>query len=344
MHQVHLRHTQDEEGFNDKGQKEMRQAGSDRFNDKGQPVLETRQNGRQHETYGTYHVSDLNIAQMRDRTAPGEGGRAVQRWKDENDGRDPDFDAIRGEMADRKMTAMLKGLEANGVKVTQDAPDLGQARFSVTQAGNARLQVPPAEAFRDDGHRVSSTFQAIAHANLYNEAKRVADKAPDDQPDQAAESRVAAYKLSPSKQADSPAFAEAELVASHVAVHETTALGVTYNPPPSVANGDMQERWARKFEEPGGLADVSRQITRTVKLDEELLPSRTQGRYQTREQLAGHEHAGRSASDVAARAASGLRRDLRAGGDPAVEGPADRPDAPAKGDDTTRKRTQQQDH
>ena len=81
-----------------------------------------------------------------------------------------------------------------------------------------------------------------------------------------------------------------------------------YNPPPSVSNAEMEERWAKKFEEPGDLADVGRQYTRTVKLNEEMTPNRAPRRFRTAEELGQPEHAGRSAGDVAARAAASLKR------------------------------------
>ena len=101
-------------------------------------------------------------------------------------------------------------------------------------------------------------MQAVAHSTLAREAQRQVAAAPADQPNEAAAARVAAYQLPPSKQAKSPAFAEADLVASYAALHETTGLGLNYNPSPNVSNVEMQERWAQKLAEPGGYASVDR--------------------------------------------------------------------------------------
>ena len=306
----------------------MRTAGSDKFNDKGQPVLETIQQGRRKETYVVYHVSDLNMPTLAERTPPGQGRSQVERWKKENPGREPDaqaFEAIKADMAQRKVGTALESLEKSGVNVTRDAGKLDEARFSLDKNGKGTLALPPAETFRDLDHQVSSIYQAVAHANIAREAQRVAAGAPEGAPDKAAEDRVAAYKLSPSKQAKSPAYAEAELVASYAALHETTGLGLEYNPAPSVTNAEMQERWADKLQRPGGYADVNRQVTRTVKLDEEMMPSRANNRFKTREELAGPEQAGRSAADIGARAAAALRQEQRVGGDPNVPQPAQRP-------------------
>ena len=303
----------------------MRPAGSDKFDEQGKPVLETIQQSRRKETYVVYHVSDLNMPTLAERTPPGHGRSQIERWQKANEGREPDFKAIRTEMAQRKVGTALESLEKSGVNVVRDAGKLEEARFSLDKNGKGTLALPPAEAFRDLNHQISSIYQAVAHANIAGEAQRVAAAAPEGAPDKAAEDRVAAYKLPPSKQAKSPAFAEAELVASYVALHETTGLGLEYNPAPSVTNAEMQERWADKLQQPGGYADVNRQVTRTVKLDEEMMPSRGNNRFKTRDELAGPEQAGRSAADIGARAAAALRQGQRVGGDPDVPQPAQRP-------------------
>ncbi len=283
-------------------------------------------------------------AQLGPRTLPGEGKYTVEAWKKANDGRDPDFAAIRAEMAGTKMSKMISALEKSGVTVSRDVESLSEARFSLDKAGKGKLQLPPTAAYRSVDHQASSTFTAIAHANVATEAQRVAAKAPANEPDANAEQRVAAYQLPPSKQAKSPAYAEAELVATYAALHETTSLALEYQPSPSVANVEMQERWAKKFEEPGGMADVGRQVSRTVNLNEELAPSRPPGRFRTTAQLGAPEQAGRSAGDAAAGAAAGLRRDLKAGGNPDVEQPSQRPGESGPGEPSARDRKQTQTH
>ena len=300
-HAVALKHQQEEMGFTERGaagSKVMRPKDSDVFDEKGQHVTETRQARGRQETYQAYSVTDVNVANLRDRTAPGEGRSQVERWQKDNDGRDPDFNAIRAGMAQRKMGAMIETLgQKHGVTVKTDVARLPEAHFSLDAKGQGTLQIPKGSAFRDLNHQVSSVMQAVAHSTLAREAQRQVAAAPADQPNEAAAARVAGYQLSPSKQAKSPAFAEADLVASYAALHETTGLGLNYNPSPNVSNVEMQERWAQKLAEPGGYASVDRQITRTLKLDEELLPARAPGRFKTREQLAQPEHAGRSAQD-----------------------------------------------
>ncbi len=292
----------------------MRPKGSDVFDKDGQHVFETRQQQGRHETYLVYSVTDVNIAHLRDRTPPGEGRSQVERWQRENDGREPDFVAIRSGMAQRKLDTMINTLsEKHGVTIKTDVAKLDEARFSIGADGKGTLQIPKAAAFRDLNHQASSLFQAVAHASLAREAQRLVAAAPEGHPNTAAEERVAAYQLPPSKQAKSPAFAEAELVASYTALHETTGLGLDYNPGPSVNDDKMQERWAAKLAEPGGYAEVDRQITRTINLDQDLMPKRVPGRYQTRDDVSGREQAGRSNQEVAARAASALRR--QGGGD-----------------------------
>ena len=164
---------------------------------------------------------------------------------------DTDFDAIRGGMAQRKMGAMIETLgQKHGVTIKTDVARLPEAQFSLDAKGQGTLQVPKGSAFRDLNHQVSSVMQAVAHSTLAREAQRQVAAAPADQPHEAAAARVAGYQQSPSKQAKSPAFAEADLVASYAALHETTGLGLDYNPSPNVSNVEMQERWAQKLAEP----------------------------------------------------------------------------------------------
>ena len=218
-------------------------------------------------------------------------------------------------MAQTKMAKMIEGLQKHGVAVKTDVPRIEEARFSLDANGKGTLQIPEATSFRDLNHQVSSVMQGVSHANIAREAQRVVAAAP----------RVAAYQQPPSKQAKSAAFAEADLVASYAALHETTGLGANYDPSPNVRNVEMQERWAAKLAEPGGYASVDRQITRTLVLDKELSPPRTQSRFKTREQLSQPEHAGRSQQDVSARAAAALRHERRSAGDDSVPPPPERP-------------------
>ena len=330
-HAVASKHKQEEMGFTERGKaggKVMRPKDSDVFDEKGQHVTETRQvrgRGGRGETYVAYSVTDVNVANLRDRTPPGQGRFAVAAWQKANDGRDPDFSAIRAGMAQTKMAKMIEGLQKHGVAVKTDVPRLEEARFSLDANGKGTLQIPEATSFRDLNHQVSSVMQGVSHANIAREAQRVVAAAPEGQPNEAAAARVAAYQQPPSKQAKSAAFAEADLVASYAALHETTGLGANYDPSPNVRNVEMQERWAAKLAEPGGYASVDRQITRTLVLDKELSPPRTQSRFKTREQLSQPEHAGRSQQDVSARAAAALRHERRSASDDSVPLPPERP-------------------
>lgn len=330
-HEVHLRHEKAEMGFDERGNKAMRAAGSDRFDEKGQPVTEERRLPRRHETYLVYSVTDVNVANLGDRTPPGQGRSQVERWKQENPGKEPDFAQIRAAMVERKMDGALKVLsERHGVQVTRDVPKLDEARFSLDKEGRGRLQIPAASAFRDLNHQTSSIMHAVSHSSLAREAQRLVAAAPEGQPDKAAAERVAAYQLPPSKQLKSPAFAEADLVASYASLQQTTGVGMTYEPPPTIKDAEMSERWAAKLQTPDGWADVDRQITRTNSLTDELKPAIQ--RFPTREQYAQRDQAGASARDIQARAAAAVRRDRTTVDDPSVEPPRQRPGAaPAPG-------------
>ena len=66
-------------GFTERGAaggKVMRPKDSDVFDEKGQHVTETRQVHGRNETYNAYSVTDVNVANLRDRKAPGEGRSA----------------------------------------------------------------------------------------------------------------------------------------------------------------------------------------------------------------------------------------------------------------------------
>ena len=118
--------------------------------------------------------TDINIANLRERTAPGEGRFQVENWKKENDGRDPDFAAIRSGMASRKMDSMINTLsQTHGVTVKTDVARLEEARFTLGADGKGTLQIPKAEAFRDLNHQASSVFQAVAHSSLARAAQRL---------------------------------------------------------------------------------------------------------------------------------------------------------------------------
>ena len=74
-----LKHQQEEMGFTERGAaggKVMRPKDSDVFDEKGQHVTETRQVHGRNETYNAYSVTDVNVANLRDRKAPGEGRSA----------------------------------------------------------------------------------------------------------------------------------------------------------------------------------------------------------------------------------------------------------------------------
>ena len=211
-HAVAVKHQQEEMGFTERGKaggQVMRPKDSDVFDEKGQHVTETRQARGREETYQAYSVTDVNVANLRDRTPPGQGRFVVQAWQKDNDGRDPDFNAIRAGMAQTKMDKMLEGLgQKHGVTIKTDVARLEEARFSLDANGKGTLQVPEGTAFRDLNHQVSSVMQAVAHASIAREAQRLVAAAPADQPNEAAAARVAAYQQPPSKQAKSPAFAD----------------------------------------------------------------------------------------------------------------------------------------
>ena len=141
-HAVALKHQKEEMGFTERGAaggQVMRPKDSDVFDDKGQHVTETRQARGRQETYQAYSVTDVNVANLRDRKAPGEGRSQVERWQKDNDGRDPDFDAIRGRMAQRKMAAMIETLgQKHGVTIKTDVArlDRRQPRRAARCAGH----------------------------------------------------------------------------------------------------------------------------------------------------------------------------------------------------------------
>ena len=331
-YEVALVHKKTEPGFNEKGEPCERQKGNDRFDEHGQHVVETREK-RQPETTVEYHVSDMNIANVpADRVRPGDSEFRAKQWMQEHKVDKPDPVEIQRDMVKHKLDVLKTDVDKGGVKETLGTGD--DARFSINKKGEMTIAIPPSEKFQDLSAQATSVAVALAHANLAIGAQRIAaagQKA--GVPNEAAEDRLKAYAMPPSKQASSEAYAKADLVAHTVAVHTVTALALEYRPPAATTHQSKIESWAKTLESPGGYADVSRQATAVTRRQDDLkAPPKDSGtpaaRFPTRGRVS-ESTPGRPADDVGARAATDARREMRAGGDPSVPQPAQRPSAPA---------------
>ena len=330
-HVVPVVHRKTEPGFDEKGKACERVKGQDRFDENGKHVVEVREQ-RRSETTVEYHCSDLNIAKLPpERVRPGDSADRAKRWMDANKADKPDPVEIQRDMVKNRVAVLKADVQKGGVTETLGTGD--EARFSINKKGEMTIAIPPPEKFQDLSAQATSVAVALAHANLAIGAQRIAAAGQTaGTPNEAAEDRLKAYAMPPSKQASSEAYAKADLVAHTVAVHTVTALALEYRPPAATTHKSKIESWAKTLESPGGYADISRQVTAVTKRQDDLkAPRQDSGtpadRFPTRGRVA-ESTPGRSADDIGARAATAARREMRAGGDPSVGAPAQRPEAP----------------
>ena len=57
-------------------------------------------------------------------------------------------------------------------------------------------------------------------------------------------------------------FSKADLAATYATINRVTAMPAVYVPPPQTQDPATQERWAQVLEAPGGMAEISQDITR----------------------------------------------------------------------------------
>ena len=69
------------------------------------------------------------------------------------------------------------------------------------------------------------------------------------------------YEAPRNTRTKSDEWAKAELAASYATMNRTTAIPATYVPPESASDPAIAEKWAKQLETPGGMAEVSRDIT-----------------------------------------------------------------------------------
>ena len=152
-----LKHQQEEMGFTERGAaggKVMRPKDSDVFDEKGQHVTETRQVRGRNETYNAYSVTDVNVANLRDRKAPGEGRSA--RLPPE----------VSGQTPGRETVALDKLVTDGGTQVCSQISEFIVTEYVEALGEGARF--PPVVVFRADGadvladgfHRVRAYQQA----------------------------------------------------------------------------------------------------------------------------------------------------------------------------------------
>ena len=279
----------------------------------GDPVYAA--NGKQasdtHElrdTYKVYHVSDLNIAELRPRTPPNNSDRALSQQNEEFGAqlkaagqpvREPTRDERDALVVPKEVGKVLYDVERHHeVKVVQKVDSLDDASFRV-KAGVPTIEVPPGTKFQDVHEQATSVLKAVAHAHIYSAAKtQVAQATERGEVNEPAQARVAAYEAPRPTRAKSEEFQKAELAASYATVNRVTAIPATYVAPVTATVPETCERWAQQLEKPGGMAEVSRDITSvevSFKTDRdstnrEMRQERTQERNQAQqeEQQAAH--------------------------------------------------------
>ena len=227
------------------------------------------------ETYPVYNVQDLNIAELRPKMEPNSADWSIKQQNAEfqaickdrgEEPREPNADERVTLVINKECANLLRDLESQrGVAVKQDVPKIEEARLRVVK-DVPTIEIPPGQTFTDVHHQATSITQAASHAQLYTSAKQAADRGMEQGvPNQAAEARVAAYQLSPSKRAGSEEYSKAELAATYATVNKVTSMPATYDPPPSTSDAVQTERWASQMEKPGGMSEVARDIVSVEK-------------------------------------------------------------------------------
>jgi len=283
------------------------------------------------DTYKVYHVTDLNISNMRTRTAPNSSERGVEAQNQEfragcedrgEKPRDPDEGERAAMIVSKEAGNVLDQLEQlHGVQVREDVDKISEAQFRVTSKGPV-IEIPKLEQFENVHHQATSVANAASHAHLYTAAKGRADLAAEHgDVDEPAQARVAMYEgRVNTRTANNEEWAKAELAATYATINKVTSMPATYVPPPSTQDEAYQGKWADRLESPGGMAEVSRDVT-TV--EQGFSDDRAQMRQLARAQ-ACEDRLQQQARDDAGVPGEG---DLKPGGDPSVTPPQARPAA-----------------
>ena len=238
------------------------------YDEKGQQAADFHE---KRDVYKAYHVTDLNVAGIKPRTAPNDGRSAVVRQDAAfakactdrgEEPRKPDKDerttlVVTAEIA--KITADQRNIK--GVSVVEDVPGIKEAQF-VVKDGKPTVEIPPAAEFSDLHHQATSVVQAVSHSQLHSAAVADVGRATEaGRVDQAAVDRVAAYEAPVETRAGSEEFSKADLAATYATLNRTTAIPAVYVPPAQTQEPENVERWAKTMEAPGGMSKVSQDIT-----------------------------------------------------------------------------------
>ena len=264
-------HQKDGQGFGSQGEKggliDVKK-GKPIYDEKGQQAADFHE---KRDVYKAYHVTDLNVAGIKPRTAPNEGRSAVVRQDAAfakvctdrgEEPRKPDKDerttlVVTSEIA--KITADQRNIK--GVSVVEDVPGIKEAQF-VVKDGKPTVEIPPAAEFSDLHHQATSVVQAVSHSQLHSAAVADVGRATEaGRVDQAAVDRVAAYEAPVETRAGSEEFSKADLAATYATLNRTTAIPAVYVPPAQTQEPENVERWAKTMEAPGGMSKVSQDIT-----------------------------------------------------------------------------------
>ena len=264
-------HQKDGQGFGSQGEKggliDVKK-GKPIYDEKGQQAADFHE---KRDVYKAYHVTDLNVAGIKPRTAPNDGRSAVIRQDAAfakactdrgEEPRKPDKDerttlVVTAEIA--KITADQRNIK--GVSVVEDVPGIKEAQF-VVKDGKPTVEIPPAAEFSDLHHQATSVVQAVSHSQLHSAAVADVGRATEaGRVDQAAVDRVAAYEAPVETRAGSEEFSKADLAATYATLNRTTAIPAVYVPPAQTQEPENVERWAKTMEAPGGMSKVSQDIT-----------------------------------------------------------------------------------
>ena len=264
-------HQKDGQGYGARGEKggliDVKK-GAPIYDEKGQQAADFHE---KRDVYKAYHVSDLNVAGIKPRTAPNDSDKAhlrqdaafAKECKERGEEpRKPTPDertalVVKSEVA--KITADQRNIK--GVNVVEDVPGIKEAQF-VVKDGKPTVEIPPAAEFSDLHHQATSVVHAVSHSQLHSAA--VADVGRGTEAgrvDQEAVDRVAAYEAPVETRASSEEYSKADLAATYATLNRTTAIPAVYVPPAQTQDPENVERWAKTMEAPGGMSKVSQDIT-----------------------------------------------------------------------------------
>ena len=211
----------------------------------------------------------------------------------------------------------------DGLQVAETKELAGRAELTMQPAGTKvgdttlekdtyTLRVAPQDTFSSEAHHRSAIIHELSRHSMCRDGNADA---------------LAVAKADPAEREKMPEFARSEVVASAASLEQVTSVGYEWQPPQYTREHerDIRRTQAEMLREPGGLAEVGRQVHRVERLNE--------GRAPTAYDQRDRNQARREAAPSVTQAARGFAtRGARPSTSRAAPVPADgdKPDKPEK--------------